>query len=82
MKMARYLVGPMIVALFVGAVYFLYLGQPMVCDLCGRPLHQETLYKVHLRDGEVTQACCPWNRLKPPKKSGERKAVSSILTIC
>jgi len=59
MKMARYLVGPVIVALFAGAVYFLYLGLPGVCDLCGRPLHQETLYRVHLRDGEVRQACCP-----------------------
>ncbi len=59
MKMARYLVGPVIVALFAGAVYFLFLGQPVVCDLCGRPLHQETLYKIHLRDGEVRQACCP-----------------------
>ncbi len=59
MKIAQYLVGPVIVALFAGAVYFLFLGQPVVCDHCGRPLHQETLYKVHLRDGEVTQACCP-----------------------
>ncbi len=59
MKMAQYLVVPVIVALFAGAVYFLFLGQPVVCDHCGRPLHQETLYKVHLRDGEVTQACCP-----------------------
>lgn len=59
MKMARYLVGPVIVALFAGAVYFLFLGQPVVCDLCGRPLHQETLYRIHLRDGEVRQACCP-----------------------
>ncbi len=59
MKIAQYLVAPVIVALFAGAVYFLFLGQPVVCDLCGRPLHQETLYKIHLRDGEVTQACCP-----------------------
>ncbi len=55
----KYLVVPVIVALFAGAVYFLFLGQPVVCDHCGRPLHQETLYKVHLRDGEVRQACCP-----------------------
>lgn len=59
MKIAQYLVGPVIVALFAGAVYFLFLGQPAVCDLCGRPLHQETLYRIHQRDGEVTQACCP-----------------------
>jgi len=58
-KIAQYLVVPVIVALFAGAVYFLFLGQPVVCDLCGRPLHQETLYKIHLRDGEVRQACCP-----------------------
>jgi len=58
-KISQYLVVPVIVALFAGAVYFLFLGQPVVCDLCGRPLHQETLYKIHLRDGEVTQACCP-----------------------
>ena len=59
MKMARYWVGPVILALVVGAVYFLFLDQPVVCDLCGRPLHQETLYRIHLRDGEVRQACCP-----------------------
>ncbi len=59
MKIAQYLVGPVIVALFAGAVYFLFLGQPAVCDLCGRPVHQETLYRIHLRDGEVRQACCP-----------------------
>jgi hypothetical protein len=58
-KIARYLVGPVIVALLVGAVYFLFLDQPVVCDQCGRPLHQETLYRIHLRDGEVRQACCP-----------------------
>ena len=58
MKIAQYVVGAVIVALFAGAVYFLYLGQPIVCDLCGRPLHQETLYRIHLRDGEVRQACC------------------------
>ena len=59
MKLTRYLVGPMIVALFAGAVYFLFLDQPVVYDLRGRPLHQVTLYKIHLRDGEVRQACCP-----------------------
>ena len=59
MKIAQYLVGPVIVALLVGAVYFLYLDQPAVCDQCRRPLHQETLYRIHLRDGEVRQACCP-----------------------
>ena len=59
MKMARYLVVPVIVALFAGAVYFLFLGQPVVCDHCGRPLHQESLYRIHLRDGEVKQSCCP-----------------------
>jgi len=57
-KIAQYLVGAVIVALFAGAVYFLLLGQPMVCDLCGRPLHQETQYRIHLSDGEVRQACC------------------------
>jgi len=57
-KIAQYVVVPVIVALFAGAVYFLFLGQPVVCDLCGRPLHQETLYRIHLSDGEVTQACC------------------------
>ncbi len=59
MKIAQYLVGPVIAALLIGGVYFLFLDQPVVCDLCGRPLHQETLYKIHLRDGEVRQACCP-----------------------
>ncbi len=59
MKMARYLVAPVIAALLIGGVYFLFLDQPIVCDHCGRPLHQETLYRVHLRDGEVRHSCCP-----------------------
>ena len=59
MKIAQYLVGPVIVALLVGAVYFLFLAQPAVCDHCGRALHQETLYRTHLRNGEVKQSCCP-----------------------
>ena len=59
MKTARYWVGPVILTLVVGLVYFLFLDQPVVCDLCGRPLHQETFYRIHLRDGEVRQACCP-----------------------
>ncbi len=59
MKMARYLVVPVIAAILIGGVYFLFLDQPIVCDHCGRPLHQETLYRIHLRDGEVRHSCCP-----------------------
>ncbi len=59
MKMAQYLVVPVIAAILIGGVYFLFLDQPIVCDHCGRPLHQETLYRIHLSDGQVTQACCP-----------------------
>ena len=59
MKIAQYLVGPVIVALLVGGVYVLYLDQTAADDFCGRPLHQETLYRIHLKDGEVRQACCP-----------------------
>ena len=49
MKVIQYFVVVVILALLAGGVYFLYLGQPAACDLCGRPLHQETLYRVHLR---------------------------------
>lgn len=59
MKIAQYWVAPVIAALLIGGVYFLFLDQPVVCDLCGRPLHQDTLYRIHLSDGQVTQACCP-----------------------
>jgi len=59
MKVLPYLAGTVILGLLAGAGYFLYLDQPAVCDLCRRPLHQETLCRIHLRGGEVKQACCP-----------------------
>jgi hypothetical protein len=30
-----------------------------LCDVCLRPMHQETYYRVHHTDGEVTELCCP-----------------------
>ncbi len=30
-----------------------------VCQVCRRPLHSETFYRVTLEDGTVRQVCCP-----------------------
>ncbi|MFQ5929356.1 MAG: hypothetical protein ACE5MK_06630 [Acidobacteriota bacterium] len=59
MTVFRYLVGSLILALFAGAAYFLYLSQPAVCEVCQRPMHQATFYRIHLRAGEIEDVCCP-----------------------
>lgn len=40
---------------------FLYqtLGSSANCDVCYRPLHAETTYRIHLADGRTMDACCP-----------------------
>ncbi len=40
---------------------FLYMSYrpPDRCDVCYRPLHRETYYRIHLSDGKSLDVCCP-----------------------
>jgi len=29
------------------------------CDVCYRPLHKQTYYRIHLSDGKMLDVCCP-----------------------
>jgi len=48
-------------ALVTGVGIFLYssLESPAVCDVCYRPLHEGTFYRIHLADGKSVDVCCP-----------------------
>jgi hypothetical protein len=40
---------------------FLYrtIASPPNCDVCYRPIHEETFYRIHLASGESMDVCCP-----------------------
>ena len=40
---------------------FLYrtLGSSPSCDVCYRPIHEETFYRIHLASEESMDVCCP-----------------------
>lgn len=54
-------VGALIVALGVGLGLFIHsrLAPEDRCDVCLRPMHQATYYRVHLEEGGTTELCCP-----------------------
>ena len=43
----------------VSTVLYVEWDEPDACDICYRPMHQETFYRVHLESGEPKDACCP-----------------------
>ena len=43
----------------VSTVLYVEWDEPDTCDICYRPMHQETFYRVHLESGESKDACCP-----------------------
>ena len=43
----------------VGALLYVEWDEPNKCDICYRPMHQETFYRIHLASGESKDACCP-----------------------
>ena len=43
----------------VGAVLYVEWDEPDRCDICYRPMHQETFYRIHLESGASKDACCP-----------------------
>ncbi len=49
-------------AVVVAAGFFFFYGaidSPEECDVCYRPMHAETFYRIHLANGETKDACCP-----------------------
>jgi hypothetical protein len=52
----------LLAALAIGLTVGLYtysVRNPATCDVCRRPMHHETLYRIHLRDGSQQETCCP-----------------------
>jgi hypothetical protein len=43
----------------VGAFVYVQLDDPDACDVCYRPMHQETFYRIHLEGGDTKDVCCP-----------------------
>jgi hypothetical protein len=42
-----------------GAILYSQLAASDRCDVCYRPMHAETSYRIHLADGRTMDACCP-----------------------
>jgi hypothetical protein len=59
---------------------FLYrtLGSSANCDVCYRPMHEETLYRIHLASKKSMDACCPRCGLR--FQEGRRDVVSAEAT--
>ena len=51
-------VGLALVAAF-GVFLYRTLGSSPSCDVCYRPIHEETFYRIHLASGESMDVCCP-----------------------
>jgi len=43
----------------VGAFIYVQTDSPAQCDVCYRPMHAETFYRIHLASGETKDVCCP-----------------------
>lgn len=41
-----------------GFLYTRTVGNDL-CDVCYRPRHEETFYRIHLDSGESVEVCCP-----------------------
>lgn len=51
-------VGVTLIAL-VGHFIYSNAAPTSQCDVCYRPLHAETYYRIHSADGTVLDVCCP-----------------------
>ncbi|HSF15033.1 MAG TPA: hypothetical protein VLK65_05730 [Vicinamibacteria bacterium] len=60
--MAKRIAGAAVALALVGAAgAFLYtqISGTADCDVCYRPLHAETYYRIHLANGDSMDVCCP-----------------------
>ena len=54
------------------------LDSSLGCDVCYRPMHEETFYRIHLADGETMDVCCPRCGLR--FQEGRRDVVRAEVT--
>lgn len=54
----RIAVSLLIVGLAGAAVYY-FQHHERTCQVCGRPIHEATFYRIFLKDGEKVDVCCP-----------------------
>lgn len=45
--------------LILGLVYFWAGAGESVCEICRRPLHPATIYRIQLTSDETVEVCCP-----------------------
>ncbi len=48
-----------IIALLIGAGYYVYIQLEPVCAICRRPVHKATYYRIVLEDEKSVEVCCP-----------------------
>ena len=48
-----------IIALLIGAGYYVYIQLEPVCAICRRPVHKATFYRMVLEDETSVEVCCP-----------------------
>ena len=46
-------------AVVVGTFLYVELDRADTCEVCYRPLHDETWYRIHLENGDTREVCCP-----------------------
>ena len=51
-------VGAVALVAAVGAFVYVEMRPANECDVCYRPMHEETFYRIHLADGETLHVCC------------------------
>jgi len=52
-------VAALVLVAAVGAFIYVQTDSPEQCDVCYRPMHAETFYRIHLANGETKDVCCP-----------------------
>ena len=48
-----------IIALLIGAGYYVYIQLEPECAICRRPMHKATSYSILLEDESSVEVCCP-----------------------
>lgn len=58
--MMRRIISIMLVSVLVGFLGYRYLGRPhTACQICDRPIHAETYFRIQQVDGKSEDVCCP-----------------------
>jgi len=52
-------VGALALVAAASTIIYVQSNSPEECDVCYGPMHAETLYRIHLDNGETKDVCCP-----------------------